>query len=294
MQVENYSKPENTHWMTNFITLDFAVPTQRAERILTAAARQAQATIGGSAAPVVLVREITEQGVQYSVSYAVPGWLRRGVSRAALMRNIMHHLLLAGIHPVHPQYEIYTGALAAPQPQPQQGDICTLLQHVTLFTAFDDPEISALARRMQAHLFPPDGVIVKQGESSTSMYIVAEGLVYIYVERTESGDDVQVNQLGPGEFFGEISLLTGEPRTATVKAAVDSLVYEINKDDLELILEKRPEMAENLTQVIARHRLHTEQVLQDLTVEQQEVEIQNFAAQLLEKMRHFFSVFRSP
>ena len=126
------------------------------------------------------------------------------------------------------------------------------------------------------------------------MFIVAEGLVYVYVERADSGDAVQVNQLIPGEFFGEISLLTGELRTATVKAAVDSLVYEITKDDLELILDKRPEIAEHLTQVIARHRLRTVEALQNLTVEQQEVEIQHFAAQLLHKMRHFFEVFRGP
>ena len=293
MQIENYSKPENTHWMTSDVTLDFDVPIPRAERILAAAAKQAQAAIGGSAAPLAWVRDITAQGVQYSVIYSVPGLLRRGASRAEVMRAIMHHLSMAGIRPIHPQYNVYTGELSLRQPPHQPGDVAALLQHVPLFTAFDATEIAALAGRMQARLFTPDEAIVKQGDGGTSMYIVAEGLVYVYVEREASADAIQVNQLIPGEFFGEISLLTGEPRTATVKAAVDSLVYEITKDDLELILEKRPEIAEHLTQVIARHRLHTAQVLQNLTVEQQEVEIQNFAAQLLHKMRDFFRAFRS-
>ena len=172
MEVENYSKPENTHWMTNQITLDFTVPIQRAERILVAAARQAQAVIGGSANAVVLVRDITEQGVQYNVTYSVPGWLRRGLARAEIMRNIMHHLSMAGIRPLHPKYDIYTADLSLPQPQQQQGDVCALLKHIPLFTAFDDTEVTALARRMSAHLFVPNDVIVKQGDGSTSMYIV--------------------------------------------------------------------------------------------------------------------------
>jgi len=77
-----------------------------------------------------------------------------------------------------------------------------------------------------------------------------------------------------------------------VKAAVNPLVCEITKEAMELILEKRPEIAEHLTQVIARHRLRTAEAMQTLTVEQQEVEIQHFAAQLLQNMRRFFRVFR--
>ena len=79
------------------------------------------------------------------------------------------------------------------------------------------------------------------------MYIVAEGLLHVYIHQADSGETIRVGQLAAGAFFGEISLLTGDPRTATVKAAVDSYVYEITRDDMQVLLDKRPEIAEGLT-----------------------------------------------
>jgi small-conductance mechanosensitive channel/CRP-like cAMP-binding protein len=292
MRIENFSRPENHHLMWSVITLDFDVPVQRAERILMAAATQAQVSIGGIGAPLARVRDITELGVEYLVVYSVPDWRRRERSRSEVTRHIMHHLSVAGIRPPNPKYDIYTGELSLHQLDHQHGDAHALLKHIPLFTLLDDSEVASVAMQMKTHLFSTGEVIVKQGDVGASMYIVAEGLLSVSVDRGESGDAIQVNQLIPGEFFGEISLFTGEPRTATVKAEVNALVYEITKDAMELILEKRPEIAEQLPQVIARHRLRTAEAMKTLTVEQQEVEIQHFAAQLLQKMRRFFSVFR--
>jgi CRP-like cAMP-binding protein len=134
----------------------------------------------------------------------------------------------------------------------QHGDAHALLKHIPLFTPLDDSEVAALALQMKTHLFRSGEVIVKQGDVGASMYIVAEGLLSVSVNREESADAIQVNQLIPGEFFGEISLLTGEPRTATVKAAVNALVCEITKEAMELILEKRLEIAAQLPQNMRR------------------------------------------
>jgi small-conductance mechanosensitive channel len=99
MRIENFSRPEHQHLMWSMITLDFDVPVQRAERILTAAVTQAQAAIGGIATPLARVRDITERGVEYLVAYSVPDWRRRERSRSEVTRHIMHHLAVAGIRP---------------------------------------------------------------------------------------------------------------------------------------------------------------------------------------------------
>jgi CRP-like cAMP-binding protein len=77
-----------------------------------------------------------------------------------------------------------------------------------------------------------------------------------------------------------------------VKAETDALVYEITKEDMERLLGKRPEIAERLTEVIAKHRLHDAEFMRHLPAEQQAVEVKHFAAQLMDKMRRFFNVFR--
>jgi small-conductance mechanosensitive channel len=68
MRIENYSRPETNHLMWSLITLDFDVPIPRAERILTAAVTQAQASIGGHGTPFARVRDITAHGVEYIVA----------------------------------------------------------------------------------------------------------------------------------------------------------------------------------------------------------------------------------
>jgi CRP-like cAMP-binding protein len=77
-----------------------------------------------------------------------------------------------------------------------------------------------------------------------------------------------------------------------VKAETEALVYEITKEDMELLLDKRPEIAERLTEIIAQRRLHGAEFMRHLPAEKQAIEVKNFATQLMDKMRHFFNVFR--
>jgi CRP-like cAMP-binding protein len=62
------------------------------------------------------------------------------------------------------------------------------------------------------------------------------------------------DRIAPGEVFGEMSLLTGQPRSATVTAALDAVIYEIRRDDLNPILRRRPVIADGLAAVMADHQ----------------------------------------
>jgi small-conductance mechanosensitive channel/CRP-like cAMP-binding protein len=290
MRIENHDKPAKPTKQFLELYLDFDVPPERAIRILKAAVTQAQAGIAAGFDTSVLCSDITERGVKYLVVYTVPEYPYMR-ARSEVLRSILHHLALADICPGYTKYETYTREMPLRQLE-QQASPHNLLKQVALFTVLDDSELTSLAARMTPCMFTAGDVIVAQGEAGTSMYLVAEGLLHVYVARPESADLIQVGQLIPGQFFGEMSLLTGEPRSATVKAATDVLVYEITKEDIELLLEKRPEIAERLTETIAKHRLHNEALLQSRTNQEQAAEVQYFAAQLLAKMRRFFGVFR--
>jgi small-conductance mechanosensitive channel/CRP-like cAMP-binding protein len=291
MKVENYHKPVRAHYNWHFLTLDFDVPIERAERILLAAMKHAQAPFGVTTAPIARVRLPNERGMEYIVVYEVPEYRFRGRMRAAMMRSIMHHLKVAGIRPVYPQYNLYTGKmpLEAPEQQPNPYD---LLKRVSLFTVLDDTEMAELAARMTPKMFTAGDAIVEQGAPGASMYMVAEGLLYVYIRHAETGNLLKVAEFIPGQFLGEMALLTGEPRSATVKAETDTLLYEITKEDMEILFEKRPEIADSLSQVMAQRLLQRETFMQNLPVAQQKIEVQNFASQLLQKMRGFFNVFR--
>ena len=86
--------------------------------------------------------------------------------------------------------------------------------------------------------------------SVLAMFILIEGLLDVSMV-TENDENINIGRLTPGEYFGEMSLLTGEARTATVTAITDSVAYEIKKEHLQEIIESRPEIAEDIINTVA-------------------------------------------
>jgi hypothetical protein len=240
LQVENYHKPERVHYNWHFLTLDFDVPVERAERVLLAALKHAVESFGVTAAPIARVRLPKDYGMEYIVVYEVPEYRFRGRMRAAVMRSIIHHLTVAGIPFAYPKQYIYTANMPQP-PAEQRPNPHHLLRRVPLFATLDDSELASLVANARPYLFQAEEAVVEHGASGDSMYVVAEGLLDVYIQPEDAEELVKVADLIPGQFFGEMSLLTGEPRSATVKAAPGALVYEITKEVIAGLLEKRPE-----------------------------------------------------
>jgi len=120
-----------------------------------------------------------------------------------------------------------------------------LLARTTPFNLLRPDEVDALARAARPLSFGPLERIIVQGEEGDSLYAVVEGAIEILV-RGEDGVDVHLGRRDTATVLGEMSLLTGEPRSATVRAVDGALVYEISRRQLEPILERRPELVDAL------------------------------------------------
>jgi CRP-like cAMP-binding protein len=96
-------------------------------------------------------------------------------------------------------------------------------------------------------------VVVSEGEEGSSVFILAEGALDVAV-RDRKGHQIVIDRMVPGDIFGEMSLLTGQPRSATVLAATDAVIYEIRKSDIEPILRRRPEIATSLALLMANRQ----------------------------------------
>jgi len=107
-----------------------------------------------------------------------------------------------------------------------------------------------LVKKSKLALFGAREALITRGQEGHSMFILLEGGVEI-VGRTDKGARVTLSRMGPGECFGERSLLTGEPRNATVRAEEDTLVVEICKQDLSPLIESNPDLAERLGELLA-------------------------------------------
>src|SRR6185437_11240007 len=105
-----------------------------------------------------------------------------------------------------------------------------VLGQVPLFSKLAPEERTGLTQLMRARQFPAQQPIFWIGERGDDFYVVQSGKVNVSCP-DESGKDVTLAQLGPGHFFGEISLLDGGPRTASIRALTDTVLLSLGRDD---------------------------------------------------------------
>ena len=124
------------------------------------------------------------------------------------------------------------------------------LAQVDLFAGLDDVECVRLAECCQEHLFGAGERIVRQTEAGQSMFVVLDGGVRVSLE--PSGQDVAA--IAQGGFFGEMSMLTGEPRSATVTASGDAVLLEVTAERFRELAVRRPGLVEQVSKVVSARR----------------------------------------
>jgi CRP-like cAMP-binding protein len=120
------------------------------------------------------------------------------------------------------------------------------LQKVPLFEDLDRRELQDLANSMHERRVAAGDVVVEQGAAGAGFFIVDEGTAEVTVD----GDPVRT--VGPGDYFGEIALLTGSDRTATVTAQTDMLCYGLTTWDFKPLVESNSGIAWKLLTAMAR------------------------------------------
>ncbi len=118
---------------------------------------------------------------------------------------------------------------------------------IPLFAGFSQEEFNAFTKVMNVHPLPAGLPIIEQHDTGKSVYIIANGSVKVYTTLL-SGERVDLAKLWPGDFFGEMSFLTGKTRTATVETAEDSVILEVTEDQLHEVVAQRPHVLEVLRQ----------------------------------------------
>jgi CRP/FNR family cyclic AMP-dependent transcriptional regulator len=132
------------------------------------------------------------------------------------------------------------------------------LAHIPLFSQLVAAEQQALFASMKVLRVDANQTIFWRGDRGDSLYLINQGQVIVTVPSDE-GEHVALDQLGPGGFFGEIGLLDGGPRTATVRATTPTELYVLSRADFHSFLRQRPEAAiEILTVMGQRQRSSTD------------------------------------
>ena len=131
-------------------------------------------------------------------------------------------------------------------------EINALLAEISIFEMLSEDERLQLARTARTIFLGPMERIIIQGREGSSLFLVGEGRLEVMVRQTDGTDRLMAVK-NKGEVVGEISLLTGAPRTATVRALEGAVVYEIGKHQFEPIIRARPELVEVLGAIMQKH-----------------------------------------
>jgi CRP/FNR family cyclic AMP-dependent transcriptional regulator len=126
-----------------------------------------------------------------------------------------------------------------------------LLRNIGLFESLSEHDTKRLANALTEKVFSEGDVILTEGKSGIGFFVIAEGTV------TYSVDGKDVGTGGPGDYFGEVALIDGRPRSATVTAATDATIYGMAVWEFRALTAENPDIAAALQQAMAK-RLSTE------------------------------------
>jgi small-conductance mechanosensitive channel/CRP-like cAMP-binding protein len=287
----NFSMPGTSARFEMDFVLDFSVPTDRAIRVLSAAL---VSTIGkrgplADPAPKVRANGITEYGVQYRLRYYLePIDVSPSKARDSITQAVVQHINQAGLSISYPRQDVFMAKMPWRQKDwSYLKDQVRQLQSLSLFNNLSVDEIEFIAKHMTIHSLDEMAVVVKQGEAGNSMFILAEGLVEVLINQPD-GSQIKVADLAPGTFFGEKSLLTGEPRSASIVCVAESTVCEITKSCIASLLDRNPDLAETLGRAVVERDMQNELALSRATKEEVDLQVTSAVGQFISKIWTFF------
>jgi small-conductance mechanosensitive channel/CRP-like cAMP-binding protein len=200
----------------------------------------------------------------YSILYELRYWLEdysTWVETDSLVRErVWYALHRAGLQIPFPLIRQHQYA-AGPVPTSEPGAVVDPAVHeLDLFGPLSDADRARIVQGSVPRRYAPGEIIVREGDRSSSMFLIASGRVGVSLAGA-GGDSKVVAELEAGTSFGEMSLLTGEPRAATVRALTETVLVEIQKETLQPILADNPSLCEAIERVIDERRQDAERAV---------------------------------
>lgn len=251
-RILNYDAPIHKHRVSVDIKLDNDESPAHAIEVLRAAALSVKAVLRDPK-PSVQINSFGDWSITYRMHFWIAEYATEPTDLTSVYQAIWTHLSWAGISRPVPHS---VTSLERPRQTDERDELARLLARMPVFAPLAESERLQLADALEPQYVPSGSRLISQGDLGRSLFIVREGLFSILV--AQNGTEKAVAELHPGDYFGEASLLTGEPRNASVQASTDSAVYELDKDAVAMLLAQRGEVAEELARALAAREAHRE------------------------------------
>jgi small-conductance mechanosensitive channel/CRP-like cAMP-binding protein len=161
-----------------------------------------------------------------------------------------------------------------------------LIESVEIFAPLSAEEKDAVAHSVIRSVYAPGELILRRGDPGDSMFVIYRGNVEVRLPGRDGNNTQQVAELTTGNFFGEMALLTGEPRNADVITVSEVETLEIRKGILQQLLDNNAALAEALSRTIAERQVRLDEYARSMPEEERRVKAQT----ILRRIQRFFGL----
>jgi small-conductance mechanosensitive channel/CRP-like cAMP-binding protein len=202
--------------------------------------------------PIVRIRQLGDSSVDWEVKYWLDDYAKYNDTDALVRQRVWYALRRNGLTFAFPTRTLYLERAVTARPVTAEDQIADRLSAVDIFSPLSPDELRQLAKATAGHVFAPSETLIRAGDEGSSMFVVHSGRVAIQIP--DRGGPRTVAELTEGNFFGEMALFTGEPRTANVVALEETEVLEIGHTAMKHIFETNPSLAESISWTISERQ----------------------------------------
>lgn len=261
----------------------YSIPPQRVFSIVRETMRTVP-NVAPEKTPVVRIANFSDSSVTYEILYWVKDYMWINDIDAKIREHIWYVYSRNQIDIPFPMRHVLLERQEPKSGREEQG-YERVIASVDIFEPLTADEREAVVRSLVKYSYAPGEVIIRSGEPGDSMFVICRGRVEVQLP-SNNGSLKQVAVLEPGNFFGEMALLTGEPRNADVYALDEVEVLEIRKPVIQQLFSENAGLAEALSHKITERQVglaeHSRAVPEDVKQAQKET--------VLRRIKRFFSL----
>jgi small-conductance mechanosensitive channel/CRP-like cAMP-binding protein len=284
---------QHRQWV--YFNVDFRYsPTEVIDAVETALRAESIPNIAATPEPNCILMDFKESFASFAVRYWLTDLAADDPTNSVVRTRIYFALRRAGIPLSIPAQSLFVTEDDLSRRERKSGeqlkDRVTTLGQLELFRTLTEEERQSLAGRLRVAPFSRGEAITRQGAEAHWLYVLTRGDAEVRVSVDGRGTSERVATLHAGDFFGEMGMMTGEPRAATVMALSNVECYRLDKEAFNDIMHRRPEIAEDISQVLARRRVELDARREDLTEEAKRARMKHHQVDVLARIKQFFAL----
>ncbi len=290
--IVNYTRPSPLTRLHAEIGVAVHHPPGQVSAVLARAALSVDG-VQAEPPPEIILKQYGESAIYYDVRFWITDYALADPLRGAVLARLWYELRRAGMTIPSPQRDVTLRTLPedyeARAAEQLRREVFAVLRPLAVFAPLSDAQKQQLAQNATLERYTTGETLVRQGDAGDSLFLLRSGQVRVE-QRTEGGAVVPLVTMGPEEFFGEMSLLTGEPRSASVIAETETEVVMVDKAAFAAVIAADASIVEALSEALAvRLRRSAERTLAS-DAEAQGKQQTPQQAQLLGRIRRFFGL----